>query len=215
MEVFAPLAGYSDKYEKDALTVEGQVLTGAIFANRSLSRFTSISSTFEACNFGGVRMDAACFGGGFEQSVYRDCVFDGAEGLRSHFLTPWRVFSSSTLQSSFAANDAGTLCVNMPLDHAAMAEACLETPLQHRRVDEPMSIESDIALFQARAYAAKLAETGVDATCVRSLGMLHWHARACPEFWCAGQNRQDVVNERVIRRRPNQPRRPRVMRSWS
>jgi len=40
-------------------------------------------------------------------------------------------------------------------------------------------------------------------------------ARACPEFWCAGQNRQDVVNARVIRRRPNQPRRPRVMRPRS
>jgi hypothetical protein len=35
--------------------------------------------------------------------------------------------------------------------------------------------------------------------------------RECPKFWCAGQNRRDVVNERVIRRKLNQPRRLRVM----
>ena len=53
---------------------------------------------------------------------------------------------------------------------------------------------------------------GLSALVQTSPGLNPYSGRECLDFWCAGQSRQGVVDERVIRRRPNQPRRPRVMR---
>lgn len=53
-------------------------LADSDFSGRTLSRFTSVGSTFERCRFDGARLTSVGFGSGKETSLYRDCSFDRA-----------------------------------------------------------------------------------------------------------------------------------------
>jgi uncharacterized protein YjbI with pentapeptide repeats len=60
------------------LTIEGQYISNASYAGMQLSRFVSIASNFEDCNFSNMKVNLATFGGGTNMSVYKGCTFDGS-----------------------------------------------------------------------------------------------------------------------------------------
>jgi len=51
---------------------------GADWSGRSLEGFCPVGCVFEQCNFSNVIFEMVCFGGGLEDSIYRNCIFDRA-----------------------------------------------------------------------------------------------------------------------------------------
>lgn len=49
------------------------------YAGKSVSDFVAARSVFESCDFTRMKMARACFGSGFERSIYRECAFDYSE----------------------------------------------------------------------------------------------------------------------------------------
>ncbi|MFN2537801.1 MAG: hypothetical protein ABR549_06560 [Mycobacteriales bacterium] len=62
----------------DRLVIENQSLLEADLSSRKVKAFCAIASTFDRCDFRGVRWRDGGMGAGMTPSVYRDCVFDGA-----------------------------------------------------------------------------------------------------------------------------------------
>jgi uncharacterized protein YjbI with pentapeptide repeats len=61
------------------VVVDGERLTGASFADRKLVNFAPIGAHFTNCSFERLVVEDMSFGSGRSESVYVDCVFDGAK----------------------------------------------------------------------------------------------------------------------------------------
>jgi hypothetical protein len=62
----------------DYLTLEGVHAKGETYGPAKLKALWSIGSSFERCNFDGLRVEDAHFGSGSSRSEYIECTFDGA-----------------------------------------------------------------------------------------------------------------------------------------
>jgi uncharacterized protein YjbI with pentapeptide repeats len=51
---------------------------GVSWSGCTLEGFCPVGCIFERCDFSNAILEVACFGGGLENSVYRNCVFDRA-----------------------------------------------------------------------------------------------------------------------------------------
>jgi uncharacterized protein YjbI with pentapeptide repeats len=49
---------------------------GADWSGKHLADFCPVGCVFEHCNFSNVIFEKVCFGGGLEDSLYRNCIFD-------------------------------------------------------------------------------------------------------------------------------------------
>ena len=59
-------------------SVKDEVVVGGRYYGSKFESFSAVDSLFVECDFRGVNIRQACFGGGRENSTYVECDFDGA-----------------------------------------------------------------------------------------------------------------------------------------
>jgi hypothetical protein len=78
MEIDVRRKGHLDIKKEDMLILNNGSFIHEDFSGRTLLQFSAVSSRFDNCNFTGLVTGQACFGGGFKDSEYVNCVFDNS-----------------------------------------------------------------------------------------------------------------------------------------